>query len=89
MIFGQIANKKINKLAINSKLLATIDSFFYADNTNEDEMLIKEPKESSNLPCFTNLKELELYGAKRAAHEIKKILLEIKNISFPNLKKLK
>ena len=87
--FGQIANKKINKLAINSKFLATIDSFFYADNTNEDEMLIKEPKESANLPCFTNLKELELYGAKRAAHEIKKIVLEIKNISFPNLKKLK
>ena len=87
--FGQIANKKINKLAINSKFLATIDSFFYADNTNENEMLIKEPKESANLPCFTNLKELELYGAKRAAHEIKKIVLEIKNISFPNLKKLK
>jgi len=87
--FGQIANKKINKLAINSKFLATIDSFFYADNTNEDEKLIKEPKESANLPCFTNLKELELYGAKRAAHEIKKIVLEIKNISFPNLKKLK
>ena len=52
-------------------------------------MLIKEPKEADNLMCFNNLKELELYGTKRAAHEIKKLVLEIKNISFPNLKKLK
>lgn len=90
--FGQIANKKINKLAINSKFLAAIDSFFYADNTNEEDMLIKEQKESNtnaNLMCFNNLKELELYGTKRPAHEIKKLVLEIKNIAFPNLKKLK
>ena len=87
--FGQIANKNINKLAINSKFLSTIDSFFYQDNNNDEEMLIKEQKDSPNLQCFNNLKELELYGTRRAAHEIKKLVLEIKNISFPNLKKLK
>ena len=63
-------------------------------------MLIKEPKESANLLCFNHSKNWNYMAPKEqssvmvpagvaGAHEIKKLVLEIKNIFFPNLKKLK
>ena len=70
--FSQIANKDINKLTINPKFLSLIDSMNL----------------SLNLQCFNNLKELVLEAPKKNISLIKAIEYEIKNISFPNLKKL-
>ena len=70
--FSQIANKYINKLKINIKFLVLIDSM----NLN------------INLYCFNNLKELVLQANKENIPVIKAVEYEIKNISFPNLKKL-
>ena len=69
---SQIANKNINKLAINPKFLKEIDSMNL----------------SFNLHCFNNLKELVLQAPKKSIGLIKAVEYEIKNISFPNLKKL-
>ena len=70
--FSQIANKNINKLTINPKFLSLIDSMNL----------------SLNLQCFNNLKELVLEAPKKNISLIKAVEYEIKNISFPNLKKL-
>ncbi len=70
--FTQIANKTINKLIINPEFLVLIDSMNL----------------SINLMCFNNLKELVLQAPKKNIALIKTKVYEIKNISFPNLKKL-
>ena len=71
--FSQIANKTINKLIINPKFLVIID------NMNN----------SQNLKCFNDLKELEILAEKNNVNLIKKVEYKIKNIYFPNLKRLK
>ena len=71
--FSQIANKTINKLIINPKFLVIID------NMNN----------SQNLKCFNDLKELEILVEKNNVNLIKKVEYKIKNIYFPNLKRLK
>ena len=70
--FSQIANKNINKLSINVKFLVLIDSMNL----------------SLNFPCFDNLKELVIQAHKEKNSIIKAVVYEIKNIYFPNLKKL-
>ena len=70
--FAQIANKKINKLSINIKFLVLLDSMNL----------------SINLQCFNNLKELVIQAHKEKNSIIKAVVYEIKNIYFPNLKKL-
>ena len=71
--FSQIANKTINKLIINPKFLVIID------NMNNCQ----------NLKCFNDLKELEILAEKNNVNLIKKVEYKIKNIYFPNLKRLK
>ena len=71
--FSQIANKTIKKLIINPKFLELIDSMNI----------------SLNIQCFNNLKELVLQAPKKNIGLIKAVEYVIKNISFPNLKKLK
>ena len=71
--FSQIANKTINKLIINPKFLVIID------NMNNCQ----------NLKCFNDLKELEILAEKNNVNLIKKAEYKIKNIYFPNLKRLK
>lgn len=70
--FAQIGNKNINKLTIHPKFLTLIDSI----------------NSSINLNCFNNLKELVLQCPKKSINLIKAVEFEIKNLSFPNLKKL-
>ncbi len=70
--FSQIANKNINKLTINPKFLQALDAMNL----------------SFNLHCFNNLKELVLKAPNKSIGLIKAVEYEIKNISFPNLKKL-
>ena len=71
--FSQIANKIINKLAINPKFLLLIDSMDSCQNLN----------------CFNELKELEIIAPKKSVNLIKTIEFEFKNIIFPKLKRLK
>ena len=71
--FSQIANKIINKLAINPKFLSLIDSMDSCQNLN----------------CFNELKELEIIAPKKSVNLIKTIEFEFKNIIFPKLKRLK
>ena len=71
--FSQIANKTINKLIINPKFIVIID------NMNNCQ----------NLKCFNDLKELEILAEKNNVNLIKKVEYKIKNIYFPNLKRLK
>ena len=70
--FSQIANKNIKKLIINPKFFELIDSM----------------NVSINLQCFNNLKELVIQAPKKNIGLIKAVEYVIKNISFPNLKKL-
>ena len=71
--FSQIANKTINKLIINPKFLVIIDTM----------------NNCQNLKCFNDLKELEILAEKNNVNLIKKVEYKIKNIYFPNLKRLK
>ena len=71
--FCQIGNKIIKKLSINPNFLSIIDNMNFLQN----------------LKCFNELKELEIIGNKKGVNLIKAIEYELKNIFFPNLKKLK
>ena len=71
--FAQVANKIINKLTISEKFLVQIDSM----------------NSCQNLKCFNELKELEIIAKKQNTNLIKAIEIEIRNIIFPKLKRLK